>query len=357
MAKDNNQERTERATPKRRHDARKKGQVALSKEISSASVLLVGIIVFYFGSPYMYNRIVFLIEETFLNIQHPHLDSSTLHLFFFNLIYQFILIITPLLVAVMIAGITSNVAQTGFLFSTESISFKISKINPINGFKRLYSLRSLVELVKSLTKICLIGVIAFYLVKSRFDNLLGSIQLDVSEIIALIGREALIISLYTFGFLIVLAVLDYTFQRWHYEKDLKMTKQEVKEEMKQTEGDPKIKARIRSIQQEMSRNRMMAMVPEATVIITNPTHISVALKYNTTDMLAPKVIAKGAGIIAQKIKDIAKEANIPIVEEKYLARVLYKTVDINSFIPIDLYHVVAEVIAYVYKLEKLKKIR
>jgi len=353
MAEEKNQERTERATPKRRRETRKKGQVALSKEVSSAFVLLSSLSIFYFAGPWMFSKIIFLMQETYQNINTLDLNSSSFHFFIIDVMRQFILIISPLLGAIMVTGIISNVVQTGFLFSTEAISFKLSKINPINGFKRLYSLRSLVELVKSLTKITLVGGIAFFLIKSRYDNLLGLIQLDVLNIFTFIGSEASIIGFYTFGFLLVLAIFDYLFQRWHYEKDLKMTKQEVKEEMKHTEGDPKIKARIRSIQQEMSRNRMMAMVPDATVVITNPTHLAVALKYDTNNMLAPKVIAKGAGIIAKKIKDIAIENNIPVVEEKNIARVLYKTVEINSYIPIELYHAVAEVIAYVYKLGKL----
>lgn len=353
MAGEKNQERTERATPKRRRETRKKGQVALSKEVSSAFVLLSSLSIFYFAGPWMFSKIIFLMQETYRNIDTLDLSSSSFHFFIIDVMRQFILIISPLLGAIMVTGIISNVVQTGFLFSTEAISFKLSKINPINGLKRLYSLRSLVELVKSLTKITLVGGIAFFLIKSRYDNLLGLIQLDVLDIFTFIGSEASLIGFYTFGFLLVLAIFDYLFQRWHYEKDLKMTKQEVKEEMKHTEGDPKIKARIRSIQQEMSRNRMMAMVPDATVVITNPTHLAVALKYDTNNMLAPKVIAKGAGIIAKKIKDIAIENNIPVVEEKNIARVLYKTVDINSYIPIELYHAVAEVIAYVYKLGKL----
>jgi len=353
MAGEKNQERTERATPKRRRETRKKGQVALSKEVSSAFVLLSSLSIFYFAGPWMFSKIIFLMQETYRNIDTLDLSSSSFHLLIIDVMRQFILIISPLLCAIMVTGIISNVVQTGFLFSTEAISFKLSKINPINGLKRLYSLRSLVELVKSLTKITLVGGIAFFLIKSRYDNLLGLIQLDVLDIFTFIGSEASLIGFYTFGFLLVLAIFDYLFQRWHYEKDLKMTKQEVKEEMKHTEGDPKIKARIRSIQQEMSRNRMMAMVPDATVVITNPSHLAVALKYDTNNMLAPKVIAKGAGIIAKKIKDIAIENNIPVVEEKNIARVLYKTVDINSYIPIELYHAVAEVIAYVYKLGKL----
>jgi len=355
MPNENKQDRTERATPKKRRDARKKGQVAVSKEVSSAAILLVGLIVFYLYGPYLYNNIISLFKVTYLKIETPHLDRSSIFLFLLDSLRQFVIIVFPILLSIAMVGVVANVAQTGFLFSTEALSPKISKLNPISGLKRLYSARSFVELVKSLTKICLIGTLAFFVMKSRFNKLLDLTQFEIIDILILIGKEALIIGVYTFGFMLVLAALDYTFQRWHYEKDLKMTKQEVKDEMKNSEGDPKVKARIRSIQQEMSRNRMMSMVPDATVIITNPTHISVAIKYDSDKMDAPKVVAKGAGILAQKIKDIAYEKKIPIVEKKSLARLLYKRVDACSFIPLELYQAVAEIIAYIYKLEEINK--
>ena len=355
MAAENKQDRTERATPKRRREARKKGQVAISKEVSSASIFLVGLIVFYLASPGLVHNTTALFKDTYQFIADPKLDATSLRLFLLFQIRHFAIIVLPLMAAILVAGIFANIVQTGFLFSTEALSPKFSKLNPVSGIKRLYSLRSLVELVKSLTKICLVGVIGYAVLKSRFDNLLNLTHYEIVEILIILAREALIIGIAVLGFMIVLALLDYLFQRWHYEKDIRMTKQEVKEEFKNTEGDPKIKARIRALQLEMSRNRMMSMVPDATVVITNPTHLAVAIQYDSDNMDAPKVVAKGAGNLAQKIKDVAKENNVPIVEKKSLARLLYKKVDIGGFIPFDLYQAVAEIIAYIYKLEEMRQ--
>jgi flagellar biosynthetic protein FlhB len=355
MAEDKNQERTEKATEKRRLDARKKGQVAVSKEISSAFGLLSALLVLNFGGPWMFKKITMLMSGTFQDIAESHLNEISFHLLLLNVGWQFLVIVAPLMGAIMITGIASNILQTGFLFSTEAMSPKISKINPISGFKRLYSLRSLVELVKSLTKIILIGGIAFWLLKGKVEELPVLMRLDIYEILRFIGTESLNIGFYIFLSLMVLAIFDYGFQRWHYEKDLRMTKEEIKEETKHTEGDPKIKARIRALQQEMSRNRMMSMVPDATVVITNPTHFSIALKYDQDSMMAPKVLAKGAGFIAKKIKTVAIENNIPIVEDKPLARALYKTAEVDEYISVELYRAVAEIIAYVYKLGKMQR--
>ena len=354
MAEDKNQERTEKATEKRRTDARKKGQVAVSKEISSAFGLLSALLVFYFGGPWMFVKITKMMSGTFQDIAGSNLDEISFQLLLLNVGKQFLIIIAPLMGAIMITGIATNILQTGFLFSTEAISLKLSKINPISGFKRLYSLRSQVELVKSLTKMILIGGIAYWILKGKIEKLPDLMQLEVFEILTFIGAESLNIGFYIFISLLVLAVFDYGFQRWHYEKDLRMTKEEIKEETKQTEGDPKIKARIRAIQQEMSRNRMMSMVPDATVVITNPTHFSIALKYEQDSMMAPKVLAKGAGFIAKKIKTVAIENNIPIVEDKPLARALFKTSEVDEYISVELYRAVAEIIAYVYKLGRIK---
>jgi len=282
---------------------------------------------------------------TFQDIAGSNLDEISFQLLLLNVGKQFLIIIAPLMGAIMITGIATNILQTGFLFSTEAISLKLSKINPISSFKRLYSLRSQVELVKSLTKMILIGGIAYWILKGKIEKLPDLMQLEVFEILTFIGAESLNIGFYIFISLLVLAVFDYGFQRWHYEKDLRMTK---------AEGDPKIKARIRAIQQEMSRNRMMSMVPDATVVITNPTHFSIALKYEQDSMMAPKVLAKGAGFIAKKIKTVAIENNIPIVEDKPLARALFKTSEVDEYISVELYRAVAEIIAYVYKLGRIK---
>jgi flagellar biosynthetic protein FlhB len=256
------------------------------------------------------------------------------------------------MLTVVIAAILGNVLQIGVLFSAESVTPKISKIDPIKGFQRLFSMRSFVELIKSIFKICIIGTVAYFVVKDETDNVLVLMEQSAWGTMNYLGRISFKILLSTTIVLIALAILDYVYQRWEYEKSLRMTKQEIKDEYKNTEGDPLIKARIRRIQREAAQKRMMSEVPKADVVITNPTHLAIAIKYDHENMQAPMVVAKGANIIAEKIKQIAGENDVLIVEDKPLAQVLYKMVDINDLIPEDLYKAVAEVLAFVYDQKK-----
>jgi flagellar biosynthetic protein FlhB len=241
--------------------------------------------------------------------------------------------------------------QVGFQISTEAMALKLSKLNPISGMKRLASLKSLVELGKSIIKILFIGSIAYLLMISDMQEFPSLIHQEVGQILVFIARVSLKICFFVCLAMIVLAVLDYIYQRWQYEQDLKMTKQEVKDEQKQSYGDPQVKSRIRAVQMEMARRRMMEAVPQADVVITNPTHLAIALKFDAREMIAPRVLAKGSGHIAQRIREIAVDNQIPLVEEKLLARALYKMVEIGDYIPAELYRAVAEVLAYVYRLK------
>jgi flagellar biosynthetic protein FlhB len=214
-------------------------------------------------------------------------------------------------------------------------------------------MRSVIELIKSIFKICIVGAVAYFVVKNELSNMIPLMEQTVWGMMTYFGRICFKILLATTIILVILAIFDYIYQRWEYEKSLRMTKQEIKDEYKNTEGDPLIKARIRRIQREIAHKRMMAQVPKADVIITNPTHLAVAIKYDPDNMLAPTVVAKGANIIAEKIKQIAEENEVPIVENKPLAQVLYKMVDIDNLIPEDLYRAVAEVLAFVYDQKKI----
>jgi flagellar biosynthetic protein FlhB len=258
------------------------------------------------------------------------------------------------MLTVVVAAILANVLQVGVMFSSEAITPQVSKIDPIKGFQRLFSLRSLIELIKSIFKICIVGTVAYIVVKGELDRMLILMDQSVWGMMIYLGNISFKILLATTIVLIILAILDYIYQRWEYEKSLRMTKQEIKDEYKNTEGDPMIKARIRRIQREIAHKRMMAQVPKADVIITNPTHLAVAIKYDHENMMAPMVVAKGANIIAEKVKQIAEENDVPIIENKPLAQVLYKMVDINSLIPEDLYRAVAEVLAFVYDQKKVR---
>jgi flagellar biosynthetic protein FlhB len=260
----------------------------------------------------------------------------------------------PLMLAVLVAGIAGNIIQFGFIFTSKPLVPKISKLNPISGLKRLVSLKSLVEVGKAFFKFVFIGGIAFLLVRKEMDSFPGLMQLSVSEILSFIGKVSFNICFYVCLALIVLAFVDFTYQRWQHQKNLRMTKQEVRDELKQSEGDPKVKGKIRQIQIETARRRMMEHIPGADVVITNPTHLAIALKYEHEKMIAPQIIAKGAGLIAEKIKQIAKENDVPVVEHKTLAQTLFKLVDLGEYIPANLYRAVAEVLAYVYRLRERK---
>lgn len=346
------QERTEKATGKKREEARRKGQVAQSKEISSAMILLASLGIFYFGGSWMFWQLSGLITGIYQNIGSLRLtnipDTSA---FTLEILYYLLTVLLPVLIPIAIAGLIANILQVGFQMNSEAMLPKFSKLNPLSGIKRIVSLKSLVELGKSILKIFFIGGIVYLLVKKDMQAYPILMHQEVGQILVFIAKVALKICFFVCLAMIVLAVVDYVYQRWQHEEDLKMTKQEVKDEQKQTTGDPKVKARIRSVQLEMTRRRMMESVPEADVVITNPTHLAVALKFDAREMIAPRILAKGSGHIAQRIREIAAEHQIPIVEEKPLAQALFKMVEIGESIPAELYRAVAEVLAYVYRLK------
>jgi len=275
-------------------------------------------------------------------------DASAFSL---EILYRLLAVLLPFLLPIAVVGFIANIMQIGFQISTEAMSLKLSKLNPISGMKRFVSLKSLVELGKSIIKILFVGGIAYLVVKSDLKEFPYLVQQEVGQIILFIAKVSLKLFFFVCLAMIVLAVLDYIYQRWQYEQDLKMTKQEVKDEYKQTHGDPKVKARIRGVQQEMARRRMMEAVPEADVVITNPTRLAIALKFDAREMIAPRVVAKGAGFVAERIREIAAEHQISMIEEKPLAQALFKMVEVGGYIPVELYRAVAEVLAYVYRLK------
>jgi len=346
------QEKTEQATPKRKQEARKKGQVAQSKEISSVMILMTSTAFFYFAGSWMFWNLSEFITGVYQNINILRFtDVAEASAFSVDVLYKLLSVLLPLLIPIAIAGFVANIFQVGFQINSEAIAPKLSKFNPISGMKRLISLKSLVELGKSIIKTFFIGGIAYILVKTDMEAFPALIHQEVGQILIFIARASLKICLFVCLAMLVLAVLDFMYQRWQHEKDLRMTKQEVKDEHRQTYGDPKVKARIRGVQMEMARRRMMEAVPEADVVITNPTHLAIALKFDAQEMIAPRVLAKGAGFVAQRIREIAEENKIPIIEEKPLAQGLYKMVEIGDYIPAELYRAVAEVLAYVYRLK------
>ncbi|NTW76458.1 MAG: flagellar biosynthesis protein FlhB [Syntrophaceae bacterium] len=352
---ENEQERTEEATSRRREEAREKGQVARSQEIISVGILVACLIYFYFGASGLLQKVMSLMAHGFQTAGQFNLTPDSFTSLFSDYVLKGFIILFPIMLTVLVAGILGNVLQIGIMFSSESLTPKFEKIDPVKGFQRLFSVRSIVELIKGIFKVVVVSIVAYIIIKAEVSNmLLPLMEQSVWGIMTYFGRVCFKIILAATIVLVLLAILDYIYQRWEYEKSLRMTKQEIKDEYKNTEGDPLIKSRIRRLQREVAQKRMMAKVPKADVIITNPTHLAVAIQYNPENMMAPKVVAKGANIIAEKIREIAGENDIPIVENKPLAQVLYKTVDIDRSIPEDLYRAVAEVLAFVYEQKKIK---
>jgi flagellar biosynthetic protein FlhB len=344
------QEKTEKATPKKREEARKKGQVAKSQELASVAVLSACLVTFYFGSYDMIEKMLDVMRNSFVESARFNVDCNNIQHFLIGFANKIFDLLIPLLLAVFSVALFVNYFQVGFVFSADSIQPKLSKIDPINGFRRLFSVRSLVELTKNIFKILIIALLIYITIKEEMDNIILLSDQSVGGILVYIGKLTFKIVFRTCLLLIVLAIFDYLYQRWEFEKNLKMSRQEVKDELKQTEGDPIIKARIKRLQREAARKRMMASVPKADVVITNPTHIAVAIHYDQSKMSAPKVVAKGMGYLAEKIRKIATENNVPIVENKPLAQILYKMVNVAEVIPTNLYKAVAEVLAFVYSM-------
>lgn len=348
-------EKTEEATPKKKSDSRKKGQVPRSKDVGLAITMIATTLVIVTLSGFVVsllrdNIIYFLGDMGTIEVTESSLKGiNTL------VLSKAALAIMPVILPIMIAGVAASLIQSGFLVVKDAIKPSFGKLNPINGFKNMFSKKSLVELVKNLILISIIMFIAYNYIKDNFNKImqigniyLPSLGVEVKSL--LIGIFVKICVL-----LVVVAIIDYVVQYRLFQKEIRMTKQEIKEEYKQMEGDPQIKSKIKQKQREMSQRRMMQSVGDATVVITNPTHLAIAIKYNEGGMEAPKVVAKGADAIAIKIKEKAMESNVPIIENKPLARMIYETVDIDKEIPQDMYQAVAEILAMVYKLDKKKK--
>jgi flagellar biosynthetic protein FlhB len=351
MAEESFQEKTESATPRRRQKAREEGQVAKSNEIASVLVLLVGISVLFMFSAYFYPKLERVIQGIAQFQEIPAVDKPFCIYLLKRSVTYFLVFVLPVMGAVFIAAFIANYAQVGFHISGKAITPKLSKFDIVKGFGRLFSLRSLVDLAKTIIKLAVIGSVAYIAVKGEVADILKLYNEDVAYIFLFILKGFLKIFIWVLIVMIVVAVADYSYQKWQLEKDMRMTKQEVKEEHKDTEGDPLVKSRIRSLQQQAARKRMMSSVPDADVVVTNPTHLAVAIQYDPLKMNAPKVVAKGAGLVARRIREIAKEHHVPVVENKELARNLYKAIDVGETVGSEFYKGIAELLAYVYKLK------
>lgn len=348
------EEKTEQPTSKKIKDARDKGQIAQSKDLNGAISLLAVFMSFTFFSQYFIDNLMLYYKFVMdLTTETERLFSTNGIALFFNETLLLILKLSlPLLMVALVSGVLVSYLQVGVLFSIEPIKPKLEKISPLKGLKNMFSTRSLVEMVKSITKAVLIVYVAVAYINDHIRELLITLELDLGSIIMVMWDLVYNIVIRCALLLFVIGLFDYAYKKWKNNKELMMSKQEIKEEYKQSEGDPQLKAKIKEKQRAFAMSRMMQEVPKADVVITNPTHFAVALRYDVNLGDAPIVIAKGQDLIAQNIKRIAGEHEVPIVENKPLAQTLYKTVDIGSFIPADLYEAVAEVLAYVFSLKK-----
>ncbi len=357
MAENSGADKSEQATPRRREKALEEGQVAKSMELNSAIVLLAALLGFSMMSGYFTDTLFGFVKYTYM--QSSFIDISVYSFpgqvaFATQTIFK---LVGPIILLIMIGGLVSNIGQVGFVISKKAIMPKFDKISPINGIKKMFSLRSTVEALKGVLKILIVSIVAYNVVSNHIDEYIHLATRSVNDIIAFAITVIFELGLKVRMALFVMAVADFAYQKYEHEKGLKMTKQEVKDEVKQQEGDSKIKGKIRSKQLEMSAQRMMMNVPDASVVITNPIFIAIALKYDPeSNSDAPKVIAKGKRKIAAKIKEIAMENDIPVIENKPLARSMYDACQIGMEIPYDFFQAVAEILADIINSKNKKRI-
>ena len=346
MAKDPS--KTEKATPRRRQKAREEGQVLKSQDVPIAFSLVVISAFLYFYLPYAYKKLLQVFSYSF----NFSVDENV-HYLIYTLFFVFILLVAPVFIVLLFSGVAGNVVQFGFLVSFKPLVPKLDNVNPIKGLQRLFSLKTVFETFRNTLKLLVALAIGYLLAKHILAGF-SSFGFLTLEQQALLMVKFSIIAFLVFGLLSVpIAAIDFFYRRWEYEENLKMSKEEVKEERKQYEGHPIIKSAIRKKQREIAFKRMMAKVPEADVVITNPTHYAVALKYERGKMNAPQVIAKGVDNVALRIREIAEEHGIPIEENPELARALYESCEVGDFIPEEFYRAVAKILAKIYRRKKL----
>ena len=351
MPENNAQDKTEQPTPKRRQDARKKGEVARSQEVNTAFMLLAGLLMLMAVGPNLIGTMKGLSTEVFGNVSAYEINPNTLPgLSWGGALYIFQALL-PFFAVMLAVGMAVNFGQVGIRVAEGALTPKWERLNLFKGFKQLFS-KAPFELAKNLVKMLMVATVAFFVMRSHLKEFFLLGDLSVNGLADFIGDVGFELGGKVVIVVMLIAVVDYAYQRYRHTKDLKMTKQEVKEEHKQTEGDPQVKSRIRQQMQELSRSRMMQDVPEADVVITNPTHYAVAVKYEAGSMEAPKVVAKGMRKIAERIKEIARENDVPVVENPPLARSLYDLVDIGDEIPMKFYRAIAEILARIYQSRK-----
>jgi len=344
-------EKTEKATPRKKQDARKKGQVAKSTDLINAVVLLAAFFILLAYGKQSAAHLYQLVRQSLSDRLLWNITEESIPLLFVGLLQDSVMIAVPIILITWLAALTSSLAQVGFMVTTEPMKFDLKKIDPIEGAKKIFSAKSVAELIKALLKVSTVGTVAGLLLWNEKGLILKLPEMEPLRIVSFLGSFTVKMGLTISAVYLVIGVADLVFQKFDHAKKLRMTKQEVKEEHKKTEGDPLIKSKIKERQRQIARARMMQDVPKAQVVVTNPTHFAVAIAYEPCEMKVPMVVAKGADYMALKIKELAKEHQVVIMENKPLARTLYASVEIGQEIPEELFKAVAEVLAYVYRVK------
>ena len=355
MAEDSDLEKTEQPSERKLEQAKEKGQMARSRELSTFTVLIAGGAVLWFMGSTLTQHMVRLLHDGLTFKQDLAFNTTLLTPRLFELAVGMLLVFSPLLLAVFLAAAFSPLLLNGWSFSTEALQPKFSRMNPLSGIGRMFSVHSLVELGKALAKSAVVGGVGAWVIWHNKDAVLALSSQTMGAAIPQLGHLVGVSFMSVVGAMFLIVMVDVPFQLWEHNKKLMMTKEEVRQESKETEGDPMVKGRIRSMQREAARRRMMAAIPTADVVVTNPTHYAVALKYSENGMRAPVVVAKGSDLMAKRIRELAQEHHVPILEAPPLARALHKHTELGDAIPEALYTAVAEVLAYVYQLKRYQK--
>ncbi len=349
MAEKPAQERTEEATPKHLQEARERGEVARSVELTSATLLLSSVLLFYYTGQAFLQKLTDVIRTTYGSLETVNINPGNLPTLANWVMGRSIDILGPLLIMVLVLALFVNYLQIGVIFAPKALTPKWSRVSPATGLKRIFSSKGLVDLIKGVLKLVIIGTIIYVYLAERVKDYPFLTYMTPLQTIGILATDIFKIGIYVGIAFVALALADFTFQKWEYKRQLRMSKQEVKEEAKQTEGSPEMRARIRTLQRDMSRNRMMTEVARATVVITNPVHVAVALRYDEEEGLeAPLVVAKGQRKVAERIKEIAREHEVPVKESPPLARALFQTCEPGDAIPDNFYQAVAELLAEIF---------
>jgi len=352
MPEDSGQEKTEEATPKRKQDARKRGQVARSAELPGAAALLGGLVILRSSGPNLWAALGGVLRNDFSHLSRADLTKGEVVGVITQMAVVSTLALAPILAALMVTGVATGLLQTGLNVSGDALKPKFDRVNPMGGAKRIFSMTTGFELLKMCVRLVILVMVSYSVLTSVADQVAGISRSGLLIAPSIIGNVLFAVAIRVALAGGLLGIIDYSYQRWKFGRDLKMSKQEVREEMKQLDGNPEVKQRIRRMQRALAKKRMMSAVPKATVIVTNPTHFAVALRYEAGKNGAPIVVAKGQDLVAQEIRRVAQKHNVPVIENPPLARALHAGVPIGGEVPAQLYKAVAEVLAFVYKLKR-----